>query len=161
MKEIFNNQYSMLNVHLSWQKDDFTITTDPAKMDIDIIHGYLSRSYWAQGVPRATVQKSIEGSLSFAVLYGSRQVGFARVITDKATFGYLSDVFILEEYRGKGLSKWLMEIILGHPELQNFRRFLLSTRDAHGLYRQYGFKDLVSPENWMQVYNPEVYKSNS
>jgi GNAT superfamily N-acetyltransferase len=151
----------MLNVHLSWQKDDFTITTDPAKMDIDIIHGYLSRSYWAQGVPRATVQKSIEGSLSFAVLYGSRQVGFARVITDKATFGYLSDVFILEEYRGKGLSKWLMEIILGHPELQNFRRFLLSTRDAHGLYRQYGFKDLVSPENWMQVYNPEVYKSNS
>jgi len=132
---------------MNWHKDDFTITTDKSKMDIDIIHGYLSRSYWAQGVPRATVQKSIEGSLSFAVLHGSRQVGFARVITDKATFGYLSDVFILEEYRGKGLSKWLMEIILGHPELQNFRRFLLSTCDAHGLYRQFGFKDLVSPEN--------------
>jgi GNAT superfamily N-acetyltransferase len=146
---------------MNWHKDDFTITTDKSKMDIDIIHGYLSRSYWAQDVPRATVQKSIEGSLSFAVFHGSHQVGFARVITDKATFGYLSDVFILEEYRGKGLSKWLMEIILGHPELQNFRRFLLSTRDAHGLYRQYGFKDLVSPENWMQVYNPEVYKTNS
>lgn len=146
---------------MNWHKDDFTITTDKSKMDIDIIHGYLSRSYWAQDVPRATVQKSIEGSLSFAVLHGSRQVGFARVITDKATFGYLSDVFILEEYRGKGLSKWLMEIILGHPELQNFRRFLLSTRDAHGLYRQFGFTDLVSPENWMQVYNPEVYKTNS
>ncbi len=146
---------------MNWQKDDFTITTDKSKMDIDIIHGYLSRSYWAQGVPRAIIQKSIEGALCFAVLHGSRQVGFARVITDKATFGYLSDVFILEEYRGKGLSKWLMEIILGHPELQNFRRFLLSTRDAHGLYRQFGFKDLVSPENWMQVYNPEVYKTNS
>src|SRR5687768_1426895 len=146
---------------MNWHKDDFTITTDKSKMDIDIIHGYLSRSYWAQGVPRATVQKCIEGSLSFAVLHGGRQVGFARVITDKATFGYLSDVFILEDYRGKGLSKWLMEIILGHPELQNFRRFLLSTRDAHGLYRQFGFKDLVSPENWMQVYNPEVYKTNS
>ena len=146
---------------MNWQKDDFTITTDKSKMDIDVIHGYLSRSYWAQGVPRATIQKSIEGALCFAVLHGTRQVGFARVITDKATFGYLSDVFILEEYRGKGLSKWLMEIILGHPELQNFRRFLLSTRDAHGLYRQFGFKDLVSPENWMQVYNPEVYKTNS
>ena len=146
---------------MNWHKEEFTITTDKSKMDIDVIHGYLSRSYWAQGVPRATVQKSIEGSLSFAVLHGSRQVGFARVITDKATFGYLSDVFILEEYRGKGLSKWLMEIILGHPELQNFRRFLLSTRDAHGLYRQFGFKELVSPENWMQVYNPEVYKTNS
>jgi GNAT superfamily N-acetyltransferase len=146
---------------MNWHKEEFTITTDKSKMDIDVIHGYLSRSYWAQGVPRTTVQKSIEGSLSFAVLHGSRQVGFARVITDKATFGYLSDVFILEEYRGKGLSKWLMEIILGHPELQNFRRFLLSTRDAHGLYRQFGFKDLVAPENWMQVYNPEVYKTNS
>lgn len=143
------------------EKGEFRITTNQKEMDINVIHGYLSRSYWAQGVPRATVQKSIEGSLCFAVFHDSRQVGFARVITDKATFGYLSDVFILEEYRGKGLSKWLMEIILGHPELQNFRRFLLSTRDAHGLYRQFGFKDLVSPENWMQVYNPEVYKTNS
>lgn len=151
----------MLNNHLSWEKDGFTITTDKSKMDIDVIHGYLSRSYWAQGIPRVTVKKSMEGSLCFAVLNGSRQVGFARVITDKATFGYLADVFILEEYRGKGLSKWLMEIILGHPELQNFRRLLLSTRDAHGLYRQFGFKDLVSPENWMQVHNPEVYKTNS
>lgn len=151
----------MLNNHLSWEKDGFTITTDKSKMDIDVIHGYLSRSYWAQGIPRVTVKKSMEGSLCFAVLNGSRQVGFARVITDKATFGYLADVFILEEYRGKGLSKWLMEKILGHPELQNFRRLLLSTRDAHGLYRQFGFKDLVSPENWMQVHNPEVYKTNS
>ena len=151
----------MLKVHLSWQKDGFTIITDTSKMDIDVIHGYLSRSYWAQGIPRTIVEKSMEGSLCFAVLQDNRQVGFARVITDKATFGYLADVFILEEYRGKGLSKWLMEIILGHPELQNFRRFLLSTRDAHGLYRQFGFEDLVSPENWMQVYNPDRYKMNS
>lgn len=110
---------------INWERGDFTITTDISKMDIEVIHGYLSRSYWAQGVPRITVQKCMEGSLCFGVLHGSRQVGFARVITDKATFGYLSDVFILEEYREKGLSKWLMEIILGHPELQNFRRFLL------------------------------------
>jgi GNAT superfamily N-acetyltransferase len=161
MKEMFNNQYSMLNVHLSWQKDEFTITTNQSQMDIDAIHGYLSRSYWAQAIPRSIVEKGMEGSLCFAVLQGNRQVGFARVITDKATFGYLADVFILEEFRGKGLSKWLMEIILGHPELQNFRRFLLSTRDAHGLYRQFGFKELVSPENWMQIHIPDLYKTNS
>ena len=146
---------------MNWHKDEFTITTDKSTMDIEVIHGYLSRSYWAEGVPKQIVQKSIEGSFCFGVFHGNSQVGFARVITDKATFAYLGDVFILEPYRGKGLSKWLMEIIIAHPELQGLRRFCLITRDAHGLYRQFGFTELTSPENWMHVHNPNVYKLNS
>jgi GNAT superfamily N-acetyltransferase len=143
---------------MNWQKDEFTITTDKKKMDIEVIHQFISQSYWAKGIPIATMQKAIEGSLCFGVFHGERQVGFARVVTDKATFAYLADVFIIEEYRGKGLSKWLMEIIIGQPELQGLRRFLLATRDAHGLYRQFGFKDMVSAENLMQIHNPDIYK---
>lgn len=146
---------------MNWQKDEFTITTDKSKFDIAVIHQFLTHSYWSPGVPVATVQKSIEGSLCFGVFHDGRQVGFARVITDKATFAYLADVFIIEEYRGKGLSKWLMEIITGHPDLQGLRRFLLATRDAHGLYRQFGFSVLPSAENLMQIHNPDVYKMNS
>jgi GNAT superfamily N-acetyltransferase len=141
-----------------WQKDEYTITTDKSTLDISVIHQFLTHSYWAKGIPVATVQKSIEGALCFGVFHGSRQVGFARVISDMATFAYLADVFIIEEYRGKGLSKWLMEIITGHPGLQGLRRFLLATRDAHGLYRQFGFKELESAENLMHVYNPDIYK---
>jgi GNAT superfamily N-acetyltransferase len=143
---------------MNWQKDEFTITTDKKKMDIVVIHQFISQSYWAKGIPIATMQKAIEGSFCFGVFHGERQVGFARVVTDKATFAYLADVFIIEEYRGKGLSKWLMEIIIGQPELQGLRRFLLATRDAHGLYRQFGFKDMVSAENLMQIHNPDIYK---
>ncbi len=143
---------------MNWQKDEFTITTDKKKMDIVVIHQFISQSYWAKGIPIATMQKAIEGSLCFGVFHGERQVGFARVVTDKATFAYLADVFIIEEHRGKGLSKWLMEIIIGQPELQGLRRFLLATRDAHGLYRQFGFKDMVSAENLMQIHNPDIYK---
>jgi GNAT superfamily N-acetyltransferase len=143
---------------MNWQKDEFTITTDKSKMDIAVIHQFISQTYWAKGIPVATMQKAIEGSLCFGVFHGERQVGFARVVTDKATFAYLADVFIIEEYRGKGLSKWLMEIIIGQPDLQGLRRFLLATRDAHGLYRQFGFKDMVSAENLMQIHNPDIYK---
>jgi len=146
---------------MNWHKEEFTVTTDKSGMDIPLIHRFLSRSYWAKGIPETTVRKSIEGSVCFGVFHAGRQVGFARVITDKATFGYLADVFILEEYRGKGLSKWLIDIIMGHPELQGFRRFLLATRDAHGLYRQFGFNELSSPETWMQVHNPDAYIVNS
>jgi N-acetylglutamate synthase-like GNAT family acetyltransferase len=145
---------------MNWQKDEFTITTDKTKLDIAVIHSFLTRSYWATGISSALVQRSIDGSLCFGVFQGNAQIGFARVITDFATFGYLADVFILEEYRGKGLSKWLMEVILDHPELQGFRRLLLATRDAHGLYRQYGFTALPHPEIWMQIHHPEVYKTN-
>jgi GNAT superfamily N-acetyltransferase len=115
-------------------KDNFSISTDKSKLDISIIHDFLSHSYWSENIPKEIIQKSIEGSLCFGVYAGDKQVGFARMVTDKATFAYLADVFIIEAYRGKGLSKWLIEIILSHPDLQGLRRILLATRDAHGLY---------------------------
>jgi GNAT superfamily N-acetyltransferase len=142
-----------------WQKEAFTISTDKTTLSLAYIHDYLSNhSYWAAGVPFDTVKRSIEGSLCFGVYSGEQQVGFARVITDKATFAYLADVFIDEAFRGRGLSKWLMEVILGHPELQGLRRFMLATRDAHELYRQYGFTGIDDPSRLMQLLNPNVYK---
>lgn len=126
-----------------------------------VIHSFLSHTYWSPGIPVAVLQKAIDGALCFGVFTGQQQIGFARVITDKATFAYLADVFIIDEFRGKGLSKWLMEVIMAHPDLQGLRRFLLATRDAHGLYRQYGFSDLSTPENWMQIHRPNVYNTNS
>lgn len=145
---------------MTWQKDDYTITTDKSALDIHVIHQFLSQSYWAAGVPVAIVQKAIDGSLCFGVFHGGQQAGFARVVTDKATFAWLADVFIVESHRGKGLSKWLMEIITAHPDLQGLRRFMLATRDAHGLYRQFGFKEPEQIGNFMQVHNPNVYKLN-
>jgi len=145
-----------------WQKNNFTITTDPAKLDIPYIHAWLSeRSYWAQEIPVATVQASITGSVCFGVYEGERQIGFARVVTDKATFGYLADVFIDEQYRGQGLSKWMMEVILSHPELQGFRRWMLATLDAHGLYAQFGFLPLDQPERIMIKPNPDIYRKKT
>lgn len=144
-----------------WKKEEYTITTDKAKFSLDYIHQYLSeQSYWAAGIPLTTVQKSVEGSLCFGVFKEEQMIGFARVITDKATFGYLADVFIDEAYRGRGLSKWLMEVIIQHPDLQGLRRLLLATRDAHGLYRRFGFTDLTYPELYMQIHNPDVYKNH-
>ena len=139
-------------------KGDYSITTDKARMDIDFIHRYLTRSYWAEGITKEIVRKSVSGSLCFAVLEGEKQVGFARMVTDEATFAYLADVFIIEEYRGKGLSKWLIETILAHPGMHGLRRMMLATRDAHGLYSQFGFTPLNYPERWMQIHNPDVYK---
>ncbi len=131
-------------------KNDFIISTDRSKLDIAFIHNYLSKeSYWAKNIPVDVVKKSIEGSFCFGLYHDKDQVGFARVITDNATFGYLADVFIIENYRGKGLSKWLMEEIMKHPELQGFRRWMLATRDAHGLYVQFGFLPLDKPERIM------------
>lgn len=129
----------------------FSITTDPARIDLEAVHAYLSRSYWAEGIPRDLVARSIAGSIPFGIFKGTAQVGFARVITDSATFAYLADVYVLEEYRGQGLSKWLMEVILAHPGLQGLRRFLLATRDAHGLYAQFGFTPLARPEAFMEI----------
>jgi len=143
---------------MSWQKNEFTISTDPGKLDIPYIHAWLSeQSYWAREIPRSIVEASVKGSMCFGVYLGDRQIGFARVITDKATFGYLADVFIDEEFRGQGLSKWMMETILSHPELQGFRRWMLGTLDAHGLYAQFGFRPLDQPERVMQKNYPEVY----
>lgn len=121
-------------------KDDLLISDDPALLDIAVIHDYLSgQSYWAEHVPREIVEKSIANSLCFGLYKSGKQIGFARLVTDKATFAYLADVFILEEYRGQGLSKWLMEVIQSHPEVQGLRRWMLMTRDAQGLYEQFGW----------------------
>ena len=142
-------------------KGEFTISTNKAKLNIPYIHQFLSQSYWAENIPLTTVQRSIDGSVCFGVYRGDQQVGFARVITDNATFGYLADVFIDENYRGQGLSKWLMETILAHPDLQGFRSWQLATRDAHMLYAKFGFKPLENPDLFMRKYVDNIYKANS
>lgn len=142
-------------------KDDYTISTDKDILDILYIHQFLTTSYWAEGIPVTTVQRSIEGSLCFGVYKGQQQIGFARVISDLATYAYLADVFIDEKHRGKGLSKWLVKEILQYPDLQGIRRFELGTRDAHGLYAQFGFTPLPHPEIFMQIRFPDVYKQST
>lgn len=139
-------------------KDDFSISTDKAKLDVELIHHYLCHeSYWAKNIPVQVVEKSIEGSFCFGMYHQNKQIGFARVITDHATFAYLADVFILPSHQGKGLSKWLMEAIMNHPDLQGLRRWLLATRDAHGLYAQFGFIPLDKPERIMGLKPFEEY----
>lgn len=139
---------------MEYKRDPFIISDDPAKLDLDAICDFLSRAYWAEKRPREVIEKSIRFSLNFGVYDGNRQVGFARVITDYATFAYLCDVFIHEEYRGHALGKWLMESILAHPNLQGLRRWSLATRDAHGLYKQFGFAELSNPASWMEKFDP-------
>jgi GNAT superfamily N-acetyltransferase len=121
------------------------------------VHEFLTNSYWAKGIPVETVRRSIVNSLCFGIYHEGRQVGFARVISDRATFAYLADVFVLEPYRGRGLSRWLMECIVGHQDLQGLRRWMLATRDAHSLYRQYGFNFLKAPMAWMEIHSPDIY----
>ena len=141
---------------------DIRISSDRADIDLDLVHGYLSReAYWCPGIPRAVVERAVAGSLCFSVLLDGKQVGFARVVTDGATFGYLADVFILSPHRGQGLSKRLMEHILAHPQLQGLRRFCLATADAHALYAQYGFTALAKPERYMERYRPDAYLGQS
>ena len=146
------------------RENGYLITTDPARLDVDAIHAYLTRSYWATDIPRAIVASSLAGSLCFG-LYTTApsappdaQVGFARVISDRATFAYLCDVYVLEEHRGQGLGKWLMQTVLDHPELAGLRRFLLATRDAHGLYAPYGFTPLARPHTFMEIARPGLYQ---
>ncbi len=133
------------------------ISTDKRKLNISFIHHFLSNSYWSPGIPKKMIQDAISHSLCFGVYHQSCQIGFARVITDFTSFGYLADVFISEEFRGKGYSKLLMKAVLKHPELQNFRRWMLATRDAHGLYKQFGFTPIPNPENFMQIHKPDIY----
>ena len=144
--------------NMEWKKEDYLISEDKSKIDLDVVHGCLSQSYWAEGIPKETVKRSIENSICFGIYKHNKQIGFARVISDLATFAYLADVFVLEEERGKDLSKWLMKIIIDHPQLQGLRRFTLATRDAHGLYEQFGFKLFARPDRWMERHNPDVYK---
>ena len=175
------------------RRGEFVISTDRARLDLDVIHGFLTNCYWAKGIPREIVQRSIEHSLCFGVyadsgreipllakearsgapLRGgtpprsgapinsgapkSKQIGFARVVSDYATVAYLGDVFVLESHRGRGLSKWLMECVMQHPALQNLRRWILLTRDAHALYSKYGFMPVRAPERYMELHRPNVY----
>ncbi|MDW6004686.1 GNAT family N-acetyltransferase [Vibrio mangrovi] len=136
----------------------YKISSDKNDLDFDVIYSYLSTSYWAAGIPESVLCKALEHSFCFGVYQDSgEQVGFARVVTDKATFAYLADVFILENHRGKGLSKWLVATIIEDPDLQGLRRMMLATRDAHGLYTQYGFSPVENPEILMQIWHPDVY----
>ncbi len=142
-------------------RGEYTITTDSNRLDLEAIHGFLTNSYWSPGVPIEIVERAIANSLCFGLFHGKVQVGFARVITDKTTFAYLADVYVLESHRGKGLSKWLLEVIQGHEDLQGLRRFMLATRDAHGLYVQFGFTALANPSRMMEIVNTDVYQVGS
>ncbi len=142
------------------RRGEFVVSTDPARLDLDVIHEFLSNCYWAKGIPREVVARSIEHSLCFGVYDGSgAQIGFARVVSDFATVAYLGDVFILESHRGRGLSRFLMECIMRHPALQNLRRWILLTRDAHGLYEHFGFAPLTTPARYMELHRPNVYEN--
>jgi GNAT superfamily N-acetyltransferase len=141
------------------RRGEFAISTDPSLLDLDVIHNFLTNCYWAQGIPREVVARSIEHALCFGIYDGQgAQVGFARVISDFATIAYVGDVFVLESHRGRGLSKWLMECITRHPALQNLRRWILTTRDAHELYAKSGFTPLKTPERYMERHQPNVYE---
>ncbi|WP_105201607.1 GNAT family N-acetyltransferase [Pseudoalteromonas sp. T1lg10] len=140
----------------------YRISTNHEDLDFEVIYQFISQSYWAMGIPRATLRKAIDNSFCFGVFEnGGKQVGFARLITDRATFAYLADVFVVEAHRGKGLSKWLVESIVSHPDVQGLRRMVLATRDAHGLYAQYGFKGIENPEILMQIWQPDIYSAQN
>lgn len=142
---------------MSTVEPPYQITTDPARFEIDLIHQFLASSYWASNIPRSLVERSIQHSLAFGAFDGAQQVGFARVITDYATFAYIADVFVIPAHRGRGVSKLIMQAIMAHPDLQGLRRFLLATKDAHGLYAQFGFQPLAQPEAFMTIHDPDVY----
>ena len=141
------------------QRGEFVVSTDPSRLNLDGIHAFLTNSYWAKGIPREVVARSIEHSLCFGIYHVSGgQVGFARVISDFATIAYLGDVFVLESHRGRGLSKWMMECIMKHPDLQGLRRWILLTRDAHELYAKFGFTPLKAADRYMELHRPDVYE---
>ena len=161
--------------YITERRGDFLLSTDPALLDLDVIHDFLTNCYWAKGIPRETVERSMENSLCFGVYavantptlsqnvregWGTRrQVAFARVISDFATYAYVGDVFVIEAFRGQGLSKWMMRAIVSHPALQGLRRWTLLTRDAHKLYSQFGFTPLQKPDRYMELHNPNVYEA--
>jgi GNAT superfamily N-acetyltransferase len=142
---------------MEWNRDGFTVSTEKERLDRGVIHEFLRGSYWAKGIPREVVDRSIENSLCFGLYDGERLIGFARVITDNATFGYLADVFVLESHRGRGLATWLMEVVMAYPDLQGIRRWMLVTADAHGLYRKVGFTEPSKPERIMERLLVDAY----
>lgn len=138
---------------MEWRREEYAVSDEPERLDLEVIHGFLTRSYWAEGIPRQTVARSIEHSIPFGVYHlgnPETQVGFARVVSDHATFAYLADVFVLDSHRGHGLGIWLVECIVAHPELQSLRRWILATKNAHTLYRRFGWDGLASPDRWME-----------
>jgi GNAT superfamily N-acetyltransferase len=137
------------------------VDTDQSRIDLQTIHQFLSDSYWARGIPFEVVERSVRGSLCFGLYDGDRQAGFARVISDYATFAYLADVFVIESHRGRGLGKVLISAVMAHPSLQGLRRWLLATRDAHDLYSQFGFTPLAAPGRLMELHAPNVYSSGN
>jgi N-acetylglutamate synthase-like GNAT family acetyltransferase len=141
------------------RRDGFTVSTAPGRLDVDAIHAFLATSYWAEGIPREILERALRNSLCFGLYEGEgRQIGLARVITDAATYAYLCDVYVLPEWRGRGLGIWMMECVMAHPDLQGLRRFSLVTRDAHELYRPFGFAEVASPGRHMEIARPEIYK---
>lgn len=146
---------------MEWQKGEYTISTDLFRFDLARVHHYLAhQAYWSPGIPFEVIAKAFQNSLAFGIFKDGEQVGWARLVTDRATFAYLADVYVLEAHRGAGLGKWLMEVILAHPELQGLRRWMLATRDAHSLYALYGFRPLAAPERFMERHFPDVYKKS-
>jgi GNAT superfamily N-acetyltransferase len=143
---------------MEWTRDEFTVSCDRARLDLGVIRDFLATSYWASGVPVSTIRQALEHSLCFALLESGKQIGFGRAITDRATFAYLADVFVLESHRGRGLAKWLVSCMLEHPDLQGLRRWMLATRDAHGLYARFGFTPLARPAIFMERHDPDVYR---
>jgi GNAT superfamily N-acetyltransferase len=145
---------------MEYRLGEFVISTSRERLSLDVVHSFLTNCYWAKGIPREIVARSIEHSLCFGIYEGSgAQVGFARVVSDFATVAYLGDVFVLESHRGRGLSKWLMQCVMQHPALQHLRRWILLTRDAHGLYSQFDFTLVSAPERYMELHKPEIYKT--
>jgi GNAT superfamily N-acetyltransferase len=144
-------------MHYERRKGGFDVSTDPGRLDVAAVHAFLTQAYWSVGIPRDLVERALANSLCFGLYAADGQVGLARVISDRATFAYLCDVYVLPEWRGRGLGRWLMECVMGHPDLAGLRRFILVTRDAHDLYRPFGFGEPARPEGYMEIAPPNPY----
>jgi GNAT superfamily N-acetyltransferase len=142
------------------RRGPYFLSTDPALLDVSLIHAFLSeQSYWAPGIPREVVERSLKNSFCIGLFHESQQIGFARLVTDRATFAWLADVFVIDAYRGQGLGTWMIESLLKHPDLRGLRRLLLGTRDAHGLYARFGFMPLAEPSRFQEIHRPNLYRS--
>lgn len=152
-------EFIVTELPLERHRDGYTVSTDPARLDLVAVHAFLTTSYWSPGIPFDAVARAVRGSLCFGLYGGAEQVGFARAVTDRATFAYLCDVYVLDAHRGRGLGDWLVRTAVAHPDLQGLRRFLLATRDAHGLYERIGFRPLAKPESFLEIHRPDVYQT--